>query len=64
MNHQITRTPAAIAAEINAIKSQTSGILCAAFAYAKQSCFEIGKRLEEAKALVAHGEWGTWLSEI
>lgn len=61
MSNQIVRSPAVIAAEINAIKSQTSGILCAAFTYAKQSCFEIGKRLEEAKALLPHGEWGAWL---
>lgn len=61
MSNEITRSPAVIAAEINAIKSQTSGILAAAIGYAKQSCFEIGKRLEEAKALVPHGEWGTWL---
>lgn len=59
----IVRSPEVIAAEINAIKSQTSGILAAAIGYAKQSCFEIGKRLEEAKALVPHGEWGAWLSE-
>lgn len=61
MSNQIVRSPAVIAAEINAIKSQTSGILAAAIGYAKQSCFEIGKRLEEAKSLVPHGEWGAWL---
>lgn len=63
MGTEITRSPAVIAAEINAIKSQTSGILEAAFTYAKQSCFEIGKRLEEAKAAVPFGEWGDWLEK-
>lgn len=59
--NEITRSPAVIAGEINAIKSQTSGILEAAHTYAKRSCFEIGKRLEEAKAAVPFGEWGDWL---
>lgn len=59
--NEVTRSAAVIAAEINAIKSQTFGILEAAHTYAKRSCFEIGKRLEEAKATVPHGEWGDWL---
>ena len=57
----MVRSVEVIADEINAIKTQTSGILNAALAYTKRSCFEIGKRLEEAKALVPHGEWGSWL---
>lgn len=61
--NEITRSAAEIAAEINAIKSQTNGILTAAFTYAKRSCFEIGKRLEEAKSAVPHGEWGDWLQQ-
>lgn len=61
MSNEITRTPEIIAGEICAIKSQTSAILGAAFTVARQSCFEIGKRLEEAKCLVPHGEWGRWL---
>ena len=63
MNNELIRNPAEIAAEINAIKNQTSGILEAAFTYAKRSCFEIGKRLEEAKAAVPYGEWGEWLEK-
>lgn len=63
MSNEVMRNPADIAAEINAIKSQTSGILEAAFTYAKRSCFEIGKRLEEAKAAVPFGEWGEWLEK-
>ena len=63
MSNMITRSPATIADEINAIKTQTSGILAAALSYTKRSCFEIGKRLEEAKSLVPHGEWGAWLEE-
>lgn len=58
-----SRTPATIAGEINRIKSQTGEILGAALNAARNSCFEIGKRLEEAKCLVPHGEWGKWLSE-
>ncbi len=61
MGNEITRSAAVIAAEINAIKTQTSGILDAAISYAKRSCFEIGKRLVEAKEIVAFGEWGAWL---
>ena len=61
MSVEITRSAAVIAEEINSIKSQTSGILTAALAYTKRSCFEIGKRLVEAKELVPFGEWGEWL---
>ena len=61
--NEVTRSAEVIAQEINAIKSQTSGILEAAFTYAKRSCFEIGKRLEEAKAAVPFGEWGDWLEK-
>lgn len=60
-NMELIRSPEVIANEINAIKSQTSSILSAALSYTKRSCFEIGRRLEEAKALVPHGEWGAWL---
>ena len=60
-NTEIVRSPAIIADEINAIKTETSGILNAAYSYARRSCFEIGKRLEEAKAMIPHGEWGAWL---
>lgn len=61
MSGEITRSAAVIAEEINTIKSQTSGILTAAYSYAKRSCFEIGKRLVEAKEIVPFGEWGEWL---
>lgn len=63
MSTEITRSADIIAQEINEIKSQTNGILTAAFTYAKRSCFEIGKRLEEAKAAVPFGEWGDWLEK-
>ena len=61
MSSEITRSASVIAEEINTIKAQTSGILTAAYSYAKRSCFEIGKRLVEAKELVPFGEWGEWL---
>lgn len=48
------RTPGMIAAEINGIKQQMrASVLSAAV--------EIGRRLTEAKALVAHGAWSDWL---
>ncbi|UWG96301.1 DUF3102 domain-containing protein [Dehalobacter sp. DCM] len=50
------RTPPVIAAEINTIKHQTNKILLT-------GAVEVGKRLKEAKALLAHGEWGKWLEE-
>jgi DNA repair exonuclease SbcCD ATPase subunit len=43
-----------IAHEINLIKEQTNKILF-------QSSIEIGKRLNEAKGLVGHGNWLNWL---
>jgi chromosome segregation ATPase len=43
-----------IAAEINSIKEQTRRT----FLY---NSIEIGRRLAEAKQVVPHGEWGTWL---
>lgn len=51
---ETTRTLPIIATEINSIKDQTRKlILC--------SSIEIGRRLVEAKSLMAHGEWGNWL---
>lgn len=55
-NPTTERTPPIIAAEIKMITSQTRKILLA-------SAIEIGSRLQEAKALVKHGEWGKWLEE-
>lgn len=48
------RTASDIAAEIRSLDIQGKHI-CLLY------IFEIGKRLEEAKALVAHGEWGEYL---
>ena len=61
MSGEIVRSAEIIAAEINSIKTQTSGILSAAYSYAHRSCMEIGKRLLEAKEIVPFGEWGAWL---
>jgi DNA repair exonuclease SbcCD ATPase subunit len=52
----IGRTPELIAAEINNIKNQTRKMML-------YNSIEIGRRLLEAKTLVAHGEWGKWLEE-
>lgn len=51
-----TRTPDLIAFEINSIKSETMRMLLS-------NSIEIGRRLVEAKSLVQHGEWGSWLKE-
>lgn len=59
----ITRTPAHVAADINAVKSHASAVFRAAVDEGKRSCILIGKLLEEAKSLVSHGEWGAWLKE-
>ena len=56
MNEMMERTPAVIAGEINYIKRQAQRVLLGA-------SVEIGRRLNEAKALVPHGAWEEWLSE-
>ena len=56
MNQLIERTPNIIAAEINSIKEQTRTI----FLF---NSIEIGRRLVEAKSMIDHGEWGTWLEK-
>lgn len=56
MSAIIERTPAIIAGEINYIKRQAQQTLLAA-------SVEIGRKLNEAKALVPHGMWEDWLTE-
>ena len=56
MNQVMERTPAIIAGEINYIKRQAQQTLLAA-------SVEIGRKLNEAKALVPHGLWEDWLTE-
>ncbi len=48
------RTVGAVALEIRTLQRQAQGII---LSYA----IEIGRRLEEAKAMLPHGEWGAWL---
>lgn len=48
------RDAVTVAAEIKVIVRQTQQVVLSA-------AVEIGKRLEEAKELVPHGEWGRWL---
>lgn len=50
------RTPEIVAAEIRQIKDQTRKLVL-------NNSIEIGKRLCEAKEMVPHGEWGTWLEQ-
>lgn len=45
-----------IAAEINVIKENAAKVVIS-------SAIEIGKRLVEAKSVVGHGNWGSWLAE-
>lgn len=55
-NLVVNRTPEVIAAEINSIKEQTRKVVL-------YNSIEIGRKLVEAKELVPHGEWGSWLEE-
>lgn len=48
------RTPDLIADEINSIKSQTREMVL-------YSSIEIGRRLVEAKSMLKHGQWISWL---
>ena len=50
----INRTSEIIAAEINNIKEQTRKMVL-------YNSIEIGRKLTEAKEIIGHGEWGTWL---
>ncbi|WLR54304.1 DUF3102 domain-containing protein [Mesobacillus subterraneus] len=56
MNLLAERTPVLIATEINSIKEQTRKM----FLF---NSIEIGRRLVEAKQMVPHGEWGSWLQD-
>lgn len=56
MSEIMNRSMEQIATEINVIKQQTTVMLL-------QASVEIGKRLQEAKQLVGHGNWGKWLKE-
>ena len=51
---QEERTAQTVALEIRTLQRQAQGIV---LAYA----IEIGRRLEEAKAMLPHGAWGDWL---
>ena len=52
----VERTPEIVAAEIRQIADQTRKMVL-------NSSIEIGKRLCEAKEMVPHGEWGSWLEK-
>ncbi|MDU2063757.1 MAG: DUF3102 domain-containing protein [Sporomusaceae bacterium] len=56
MGEVSTRSLPIIATEINSIKEQTRNIVL-------YNSIEIGRRLLEAKTIVGHGEWGSWLKE-
>jgi hypothetical protein len=50
------RTAEVVAMEVRLIKRQTQKVML-------QASMEIGKRLEEAKSLVEHGQWEEWLKD-
>lgn len=50
------RTAEVVAMEVRLIKRQTQKVML-------QASMEIGKRLEEAKSLVEHGQWEAWLKD-
>ena len=60
----VVRDLSVISAEINEIKANASGVLRACEAFTKQSVFEIGKRLVEAKEAVGHGNFGAFLETV
>ena len=60
----VVRDLSVISAEINEIKANATGILRACEAFTKQSVFEIGKRLVEAKEAVGHGNFGAFLETV
>lgn len=53
---EVKRTPELIAAEINHIKEETKKTVI-------YNSIEIGRRLQEVKLLIPHGEWGEWLEK-
>ena len=53
---QVKRNADLIAAEINDLKERTKRVII-------YNSIEIGRRLTEARELVAPGEWGKWLEE-
>ncbi|GAB6169676.1 hypothetical protein JCM1393_21360 [Clostridium carnis] len=55
-NLKVIRTAEVIALEINSIKEQTRTIVL-------YNSIEIGRRLVEAKEIVGHGEWSSWLEK-
>ena len=52
----IQKDPAMLAFEIRTLQSQAEAILT-------RYVIEIGRRLCEAKSVLPHGEWGSWLKE-
>ena len=52
--HPAERTAQTVAVEIRTLQKQAQGII---LSYA----IEIGRKLEEAKAMIPFGEWGEWL---
>lgn len=57
------KTYVAVVRDITVIESEIDGIKKQATAVVLNSAIEIGRRLVEAKELLKHGEWGTWIRE-
>ena len=60
----VVRSLDVIGAEIEKIKEDTRGVIVACEAYTRNSCFEIGRLLREAKESVGHGEYLPWLETV
>lgn len=60
----VVRSLEVIGAEIEKIKEDTRAVIVACEAYTRNSCFEIGRLLREAKESVGHGEYLPWLETV
>lgn len=60
----VVRSLDVIGAEIEKIKEDTRAVIVACEAYTRNSCFEIGRLLREAKESVGHGEYLPWLETV
>ena len=60
----VVRSLDVIGVEIEKIKEDTRAVIVACEAYTRNSCFEIGRLLREAKESVGHGEYLSWLETV
>lgn len=58
-----TRQQNSVQRDIGTVTAEIKGLIGQAQRVATVYAVEIGRRLAEAKSLLAHGEWGQWLKE-